>query len=222
MTEIWKDIIGYENLYRVSNKGNVKSLDRVSKFHTGYGIKKGKVLKLTVDKNGYHRISLYKDGKSKKHFVHRLVAKAFIEKRKGKHHINHLDGNPKNNVVENLEWCTPKENTAHAYKNGLISFKYKGDGKDIVQDYEKGLHMTEIAEKYEIHHTTVKSILIKNNVKIIGKRAKLLRNPDDTKKVMQLRDRGLSYQSIARYFGVSKPTVMRLVADVRSDYLSKE
>ena len=66
------------------------------------------------------------------------------------------------------------------------------------------------------------SILIKNNVKIIGKRAKLLRNPDDTKKVMQLRDRGLSYQSIARYFGVSKPTVMRLVADVRSDYLSKE
>lgn len=222
MEEIWKDVVGYENLYRVSNRGNVKSLDRVSKFYTGYGIRKGKDLKLTEDRNGYHRINLYKDGKSKQSFVHRLVAKAFIEKVKGKHHINHLDGNPKNNKVENLEWCTPKENTAHAYKNNLIPFKYKGDGKDIVKDYENGLHMTEIAEKYEIYHTTVKNILIKNDVKVVRKRSKLLRSPEDTKKVMQLRDEGFSYQNIARYFGVSKPTVMRLVADVRSGYLSKE
>ena len=67
---------------------------------------------------GYISINLYKNGKSKRMSVHRLVAKAFIPNPKNKPYINHKDANRSNNIISNLEWCTPKENTQHSIKNG--------------------------------------------------------------------------------------------------------
>jgi len=95
--EIWKDVIGYEGLYKVSNTGKV--------FSTRYNRLIGR-----IDYKGYYKVHLCKFGDRKKVFVHRLVAYAFIPKVEGKNCIDHIDGNPSNNCVENLRWCTHKEN----------------------------------------------------------------------------------------------------------------
>ena len=107
MQEIWKPIIGYENLYEVSNFGNVRSIDHYSK--NSFGTKtlyKGKLLKLHLAKNGYYTVMLCIDGITKTHYVHRLVALHFIENSNPleKTVVNHLDENKLNNVCTNLEW----------------------------------------------------------------------------------------------------------------------
>lgn len=120
MEEKWKDIINYEGYYQISNFGNIRSLDRKIRFNKGYSIKKGKMLKPILNKKGYYKVSLSKNQKEKRFFIHRLVAIHFIENPLSKEQVNHKDGNKKNNRVDNLEWCTNLENQIHAIKNGLI------------------------------------------------------------------------------------------------------
>lgn len=108
MTEIWKDVKGFEGLYRVSNTGKVLSLPRNG---TNGGIRKQ-----SIDKDGYKQIILFKDNKKYYKRVHRLVAEAFIPNLKEKPEINHLNNNRKDNRVENLEWCTNKENLEYSHK----------------------------------------------------------------------------------------------------------
>lgn len=110
MTEIWKDIQGYEGIYKVSNLGNVKSC-----FREGT---KGGLLK-KVERNHYFRARLWKNGKVKTIGIHRLVAQAFIPNVDNKPCINHKDGNKQNNVVTNLEWVTYSENALHSYSNSF-------------------------------------------------------------------------------------------------------
>lgn len=123
MEEIWKDIKGYEGIYQVSNTGKIKSLDRIiyqDKDGLTYSrLIKGKVLKYNYDKQGYLLVHLCINGIRKCFKVHRLVAEAFIENVEQKQYVNHIDGNKKNNVMNNLEWVTPSENNIHAYKIGL-------------------------------------------------------------------------------------------------------
>lgn len=97
----WKDITGYEGLYKISNCGDVWSCN------------KQVVLKNNDNGNGYYRVSLYKNGTTKSMYVHRLVALNFIPKADGKNIVNHIDENTKNNKVDNLEWCNHKENIEH-------------------------------------------------------------------------------------------------------------
>lgn len=113
MIEEWRDIVGYEGLYQVSNLGNVKSLDRETKGRIkGFKNKlKGKYLKPDLMRSGHLRVTLYKNGTNKHLQVHRLVALSFIENNDNKEFVNHLDENPSNNNVDNLEWATAQENT---------------------------------------------------------------------------------------------------------------
>ena len=110
MKEIWKDIEGYEKLYQVSNLGNVKSLNY---RHTG----KEKLLKTAKDKDGYLRVGLYKDGKTKNCSVHRLVAFAFIPNPDNLPQVNHIDENKQNNISSNLEFCDAKYNINYGTHN---------------------------------------------------------------------------------------------------------
>ena len=112
MIEQWKSIKDYEN-YQVSNLGRVKSLNY---RHTG----KEKILKADKDKDGYLRVVFCKNGQIKKFLIHRLVATMFIENPENKPFINHIDCNPSNNNVDNLEWCTQKENMQYASKLGRL------------------------------------------------------------------------------------------------------
>ncbi|WEG13979.1 NUMOD4 domain-containing protein [Pullulanibacillus sp. KACC 23026] len=128
MKEIWKDVVGYEGLYEVSNKGQVRTKlgkTTYSKRH-GKRVWKQRVMKQKVSKaDGSHRVCLYKNKKATTYLVHRLVAESFIEKIEGKEYINHIDGNRHNNYAENLEWCNHKENNNHAFDNGLITSSHK-------------------------------------------------------------------------------------------------
>lgn len=106
MKEIWKDIAGYEGLYQVSNLGNVRSMN-----YRGRGIIKN----LTPKCNNAGRlwVDLWKNGSGKCYLIHRLVAIAFIPNPHRYPQINHIDEDPKNNRVENLEWCTALYNVRY-------------------------------------------------------------------------------------------------------------
>lgn len=122
MIEEWRDVVGFEGYYKVSNLGNVKSCDRYVNCSRGLNKRlwKGKLLtKIISSTRGYEQVSLSVDGKSHKVYVHRLVAEAFLT---GKHDtVNHVDGNKLNNSVDNLEWVSYSENNLHAYAIGLKS-----------------------------------------------------------------------------------------------------
>ena len=103
--ETWRPIDDFSN-YEVSDLGRVRS--NIT----------GKILS-QKNNRGYDRVRMYKDGVASDKCVHRLVGKAFLDNPLNKKEINHLDGDKRNNRVENLEWCTRSENLSHAFANGL-------------------------------------------------------------------------------------------------------
>ena len=119
MTEIWKDIPGYEGYYQASNMGRIKSVEREILYSNGMKKTiKEKILKNTFDGH-YMKTILSKDGFKKQIRVHRLVLLSFKGDNKDTM-INHIDGNKLNNKLDNLEWSNAKDNTLHAFQNNLI------------------------------------------------------------------------------------------------------
>ena len=110
-SEVWKDILGYEDVYEVSNFGRVRQ--KVDIFNTRQNKKDFKIIKPDINyvqRSGYLRINLYKNGKSKHHLVHRLVAEAFMPNPYNLPFVNHKDEDRSNPRLDNLEWCTQKYN----------------------------------------------------------------------------------------------------------------
>lgn len=118
MEEIWKDVVGFEGLYQVSNIGRVKSLPKLIHSRTPHYTQE-KILRSHPKKNGYIGLVLRKNGESINKTLHVLIAEAFLQKPLNAECVNHKDGNKANNCVENLEWITFSENIYHAYKHGL-------------------------------------------------------------------------------------------------------
>lgn len=144
MQEIWKDVIGYEDLYQVSNYGNVRSLNWNNTHST-------KLLK-PYNHGGYTRIGFRRNKILKNYLVHVLVAKAFIPNPENKPVVNHIDGDKTNNHISNLEWVTHKENVHHAIEHNLrplICKPIRKKGKDsplckpIIQSSLEGTFVAE-------------------------------------------------------------------------------
>ena len=124
--ELWKDIKDYEGMYKISNIGRVRSVERYVnsyKSKNGKALRKGKIKKQLPNQKGYMRVTLSKNNKSKTHTVHRLVAEHFIDSIENKLCVNHISGIKTDNRVCNLEWCTHQENMIHASNNGLMNSK---------------------------------------------------------------------------------------------------
>lgn len=120
--EVFQEILWYEKLYHISSIWSVLSL-RYWKW---------KILKPWKNKAWYLFVALSKDWKISNHYIHRLVASSFIKKEDWKNEINHIDWNKSNNSIENLEWCTHKDNMSHCFhilkKGWFILSKGKGNG----------------------------------------------------------------------------------------------
>lgn len=157
MEEVWKDIQDYEGYYQVSNLGRVRSVDRiVSHWRGGKQLKKGKMLKPYTDKHGYKHVTLSKDRKGKCVQVHRLVAFAFIPNPNNLKEVNHIDENPSNNCVDNLEWCTKQYNINYGTRNERMLQNRSGirKSKPVLQYTFNGEFVAEYPSLMEAYRQT--------------------------------------------------------------------
>lgn len=154
--EVWKNVLGYENKYQVSNLGRIKSL-----------LKKDKdfILKeQTFNKTGYKNVDLCFNGSVKKKTVHRIVAISFIPNPENKPQVNHINGIKADNRVENLEWNTRSENQLHSIKLGLRSTVGEKNSQSKLNEIkvlnifkDKSIYK-EISTKYNISISTISDI----------------------------------------------------------------
>lgn len=168
MKEIWKPINGFVGVYEVSNLGRVKSF------------KKGEGLILSLRKHHNHNyvsvsVLLYGNNRTNHKLVSRLVAQAFISNPENRPCVNHIDNNPSNNKVNNLEWCTHLENTQHANRQGRLKVprigcrgknNYGGITKEKVLEIRKlwlsdKKTQKEIASIYKVSKLTINKIINK-------------------------------------------------------------
>ena len=171
MEEIWKDIPGYEGCYQCSNLGNIRSLTRFKVYKDALRKLTGRVLLPSKDKDGYKRVTLYKNGKKYQAMVHRMVGICFIPLSCGENYkdyqINHLDHDTGNNKITNLEWVTGTENMAYSRnlgrRNGKfhpkLGLKLDAEASDTIKDMKlSGLTYREIADFFFVSERHVRDV----------------------------------------------------------------
>lgn len=157
MKEIWKDIPGYEGLYKASSEGKIKS----------YYKRRGKIIILspTLDRDGYLRVSLAKNKKISNHCVHRLIAETFIPNRENKPQINHINNIRNDNKKINLEWATAKENINHGFKHGNepkgenhYYSKLKNNDIIFIRKMHNKIKKKKLAKMFNVYFSTIEKI----------------------------------------------------------------
>jgi hypothetical protein len=162
--EVWKDVVGFESLYEVSNIGNVNRITKKIKIKNHLVTFNGKSMIPLDNGMGYLRYKLSKNDNSKRYMAHRIVAEAFIKNPEGKKCVNHKDGNKKNNDVSNLEWNTHSENTIHALKNGLI-VRHKGENHAMAK---LSNHQVKVIRRFKKIYPKVTCAYISKIFKVSG------------------------------------------------------
>lgn len=118
MTEQWRPVIGYEGWYEVSDRGRVRSLDRVVTHRNGRQSRwKGKILKPMRDTGGHHRVALQRNGRAV-FGIHQLVMRAFGGPQPKGTQVLHWDDDRENNMLTNLRYGTPRDNCLDCVRNG--------------------------------------------------------------------------------------------------------
>ena len=169
MNEIWKDIEGYKGFYQVSNFGRVMGLDRnVQRKDGKVFFVKGRILIPFAGKTSpYLNVQLCYCGLNKKFLVHILVAKTFLEYKKGLE-VNHKDGNVLNNDVENLELITHLENIRHSIihgftnqfgENSVNASLTNKDAIEIRKLHKMGFKQVELAKRYKVCKQTISNVI---------------------------------------------------------------
>ncbi len=166
--EIWKDIIGYEGLYQISNLGRIKSLPRIRNIRYRPYMTKERILTPTIGNNGYCYIMFQLNSVPKRYLVHRLFAIHFIPNPENKPQINHKNGIKHDNIPTNLEWCTSAENIRHSYVNGLQkpikgekshnSKLKESDVLNIKEMINEGEKQSDIARIYNVTQSHISDI----------------------------------------------------------------
>lgn len=168
MKEIWKDVVGYEDRYEVSNFGGVRSKSYMKYGKNMHGVisfmTRAKTLSLGTHTDGYKQVSLCKNGTRTTFKVHRLVAFAFIHNPENKPQINHKNSVRWDNRVENLEWCNNQENIVHSYSSGSNSNAGELHPRNVLNNslvyeirrlYDSGVRCIEIANRLHLKVATV-------------------------------------------------------------------
>lgn len=150
--EIWKDVVGYEGLYQVSNIGRVRSIN-----FKGSGCTR--IRKQDISNNGYARVDLWKDRNGKHFLVHRLVASAFIPNDNNLPEVNHKNECQLDNRVENLEWCDRRYNLCYGTRVRKVLDAYKRIGfskaeKAVLQFTKQGELVAEYISASEASRKT--------------------------------------------------------------------
>lgn len=175
MKEIWKEINNFPN-YEVSNLGVVRKKKCTIIYSNGMVTNyKERILKQEANRINYKRVTLSQNNIQKRFQTHRLVAEYFSNNPENKLCVNHIDGNPSNNKVSNLEWCTYSENERHSYDIlGKINANRKlseDQISDILKNCIKGDTTNVVlftgnvrffAEKYNVSTSTIRNVVNKN------------------------------------------------------------
>lgn len=182
--EIWKPVVGWEGFYEVSNLGRVKGLQKITKFGDRIKIYPERILRQAIGKRGYYIVSLNHNYTSKTFTVHRLIATAFIPNKENKPCIDHIDGNRLNNSIENLRWCTYKENsnnpitksrnsqsTKNMWEEGVFENRYNIKYRKVGKFTKDGIllcvydSIKEAAEKNNINSSSISCVCTSRNPK---------------------------------------------------------
>ena len=147
------NVKGFEGIYEIDEYGNVyqKARREHSRFKDSEFPRK---LATRKDKDGYVLVTLCNANKAQCYRVHRLVAQTFINNPENKLQVNHKDGNKENNCVDNLEWCTQKENNLHALATNLRVMKNNKLSKKVFQYDLKGNLIAEFLSANEAKRQT--------------------------------------------------------------------
>ena len=231
----WLAIPGYEGIYQVSDRGQVRSLDRsITNKNGELQFISGKLLKQIRDRDGYLQVYLCQNSQAKAENVHHLVARAFLPPPDGEigsklysYCLNHIDGNKHNNCSDNLEWITQAENQQHAIDTGLFNTHGTQTQSKLTEVQvldiwelleENRLSYRQIAECFDVSVKTIQKIKYgKAWRKVTGykvtstKPTRRYWSKLTVKQVSEikalLRERRLSVREIAELYGVSKWTI---------------
>lgn len=222
--EIWKDVEGYEGLYRVSNQGRVMSLHR----------NREKLLKTSPDNVGYPVVNLALNKHHQKHHVHVLVTMAFFGKRPQGAVVNHLDNNPLNNHVDNLEYTSPYGNTHHAIDIGAMQRMSRDTVLRIINLLNTTNHSCAgIAKITDTGKNAVISIMNgrswREYAHLISPEARETRKPGNPKipsrvvsEIRAMHKQGISQKDIATKFNIHHSHISRIVNHKARTYTEQD
>jgi hypothetical protein len=165
---LWRDVAGYEGLYLVSTLGELKSIDRVIKTKDGKSFfRKGRNITIRKNNFGYYETRLYKSGKKKSAFMHRIIAEAFIPNPHDYPQVDHINGDKRDNRICNLRWVSRSQNMKAAYELGLCKNR-RCNRRQVIDTCTNKVYssMLEAAKANDIPYGTFKSLMYgvsKNN-----------------------------------------------------------